>query len=1222
MSAANNNFRLGLPTYLDQVASGKVQEVALSSRGVDTDLCRTIAGALARAPPTAAPRVVDLNDNGINDDGLEMIVDALRSNKAVLELHLMNNLITDRGAEFLLRMLQDGSNIRTLALGGNKVSDALVKEIEQTCVVNTQPVAFRRIAAFLRANDPRGDVLEIFDDNNTFSMSLFKAAVAKSEHLRVLRLAGCHLADGGCGSLAEIIPNRKGLEVLDLSRNGITSHGLRHLVDALARNTSLRVVILSGNRLTDEAARSLGEMLRYNNTIVQIEISENAIAEAAHAKLRHAVLLNSEPLQLKKAYYAALNNDPAMTSINLQWVEDSSRAASVLAPALKQCRTVTTLNLSNSRMGDAGLRALIPVLQSSTSALRILEVANCNITSTAVAELCRDVLESRNTTLAEINLANNKICNRGGKAIATALLQNWSLHLLNLELNELAPDLLDEIEGLLAINRQPRALKRIVPAVERSAPELSSIDLSQFDGQQYHNAETARILALALRGNTACTSLNLSGNPIGDDGAKFIAELIASNSCALTTIILEDCAINERGGCFLAKALGTNTRLLTLVLRNNSIGNETGEALLLWLGEPNDTLTTCDVTKTRIIPELRECIEAAAAINSQPPALKRILPQLENQSPVRHRVKGLPPAPRKIGADGRPDQQQESAALVAAANNGKAFKEISFRRDVARSLVDAAQSKPLTDVALQMLCTQLAADGDLESLDLAGNALTAASMPYLAAWLARPTTRLTHLSLAGNSKIGDEGVITLARKGFAVNQTLKEINLSGTNFTAKALEALTQALKVNDSIVAVDYDETPDMSKGLRTEFVRELALNTQNIDVKRLVERIIANDPALTVVDLADKHIGDLSVKLLSLALVHNTVVQALNLAGNDISSAGIDFLGDLLEDNTTIQSCSLAYNNIDDRGAQFLIRVLAVNNTIKELDVTENAAISAPLLEELGYMIRVNNGPLGFKRSMSALVSNSESLLTFDGCGKSEPAGGNKYNDDSMLVLCSLLVDNTVVTRLDLSYNHIGDEGATLLANTLRVNRTVTAIDLSHNNITAAGVDALFNALKSNTTLTDVRLEGNPVPKSVIEVLDGPLNVNRTTLRAPASLKGGYKGRPKVEELGDSMLRDIDYLNAVEAQTLEDGMRSCPKRRDEIFKAQSALKRLVEESQQRAEITSLTWNREKERRNQIRDEEYASSVSPLRKYLKEQKKALSTDPIDKSTADEEAEL
>ena len=35
----------------------------------------------------------------------------------------------------------------------------------------------------------------------------------------------------------------------------------------------------------------------------------------------------------------------------------------------------------------------------------------------------------------------------------------------------------------------------------------------------------------------------------------------------------------------------------------------------------------------------RQYIEAAAALNSQPPSLKRILPQLEHQSPVRERVR-------------------------------------------------------------------------------------------------------------------------------------------------------------------------------------------------------------------------------------------------------------------------------------------------------------------------------------------------------------------------------------------------------------------------------------------------------------------------------------------------------------------------------------------------------------------------------------------------------
>jgi Ran GTPase-activating protein (RanGAP) involved in mRNA processing and transport len=1176
-----SSFGLGLPAYMDSIANGEIQEVALSSRGIDTDHCRLLAAALSRAQK--APRVVDLNDNGINDDGLEMIVDALRNNKNVLELHLMNNVISNQGAEFLLRMLQDGSNIRTLALGGNKISDNLLKQIEETCVINTQPVPFRRVAAFLRANDPRGDVLEIFDDNS-FSLALFKSALAGNNQLKVLRLVGCQLSDGGAGALAEIIPGRQGLEVLDISRNGITSHGLRHLIDALAKNNSIKSLLLNGNRLTDDATRAMIEMLKTNNSIQVIEVADNAISEAAQQRLRHAVSLNCEPLELKQGYYAAQINDPAMDDFRFQWVKDTSRGAAILAPVLKNNTTVKKLNLSNSRMGDAGLRALLPVLQSNKT-LQTLEIANCNITSTALEEMCK-VLANSNNTLREINLANNKICNKGAKALSNALLSNYSLHLINLELNEVSAEAMAEIEGLLAINRQPRALKAVVPLAEADSNRLTSIDFSKFDGEQYHGSETARILALSLRGNTNVKTVNLSGNPIGDDGGAWIGKLIAANA-GVETIILEDCAIGDRGAIAIASALAKNTRLNKLVLRDNHLGNSAGEALLNFLGEPNDTLHFVDVTKTRILPELRECIEAAAALNTQPGQLKRILPQLEEQSPTRTRA--LP-------------------GTGAVANTERSVvtkhREISFRRT-------DKDSKPLTDVALQMLCTQLAEDTTVQYLDLSGNALTAVGIKHLAKWLARPNSRIEALNLATNPDLKDEAIVLLALEGFAKNKSLKEVNLVGTNFTSKGLQAIVHSLKTNDTIVSIEYDETPDMSRVLRTEFVRELALNTQNIEVKRLTERIVSNDATLTVLDLADKHVGDTSVKLLSLALVHNTNITAVDLSNNDLSSEGIQYFGDLLEDNKTINTISLARNNIDDAGAQFLIRVLAINNTVRDLDISENPNIDESLVEQLGYSIRVNNGPSGFKRVMTALIGNSESLRTYNGNGKNETI---KYDDESVYVLCPLLIANTVVTKLDLSNNNVGDLGCQFLSDVLRINRTITSIDLSRNKITAAGVEALFNALKFNSTVTEINLEGNPAPRSVIEVLDGPLNVNKTPLRTPSISRGLPSARPHVADAEFDILRDIDFLNAVDEAILEDAYRGCPNKEKirEIFETRQKMLKMIQESQQKEEIKSLTWNRDVSRKIESREKEFADSVSPLRRMLTDQKRSMATDPID----------
>jgi hypothetical protein len=83
----------------------------------------------------------------------------------------------------------------------------------------------------------------------------------------------------------------------------------------------------------------------------------------------------------------------------------------------------------------------------------------------------------------------------------------------------------------------------------------------------YHSigAEGATAIATALQGNTALTTLDLSGHSIGDEGALAIAAALKINS-ALTTLSLGYNGIGEIGALAIAAALEVNTAITTLDL--------------------------------------------------------------------------------------------------------------------------------------------------------------------------------------------------------------------------------------------------------------------------------------------------------------------------------------------------------------------------------------------------------------------------------------------------------------------------------------------------------------------------------------------------------------------------------------------------------------------------------------------------------------------------------
>ena len=81
-------------------------------------------------------------------------------------------------------------------------------------------------------------------------------------------------------------------------------------------------------------------------------------------------------------------------------------------------------------------------------------------------------------------------------------------------------------------------------------------------------------------------------------------------------------------------------------------------------------------------------------------------------------------------------------------------------------------------------------------------------------------------------------------------------------------------------------------------------------------------------------------------------------------------------------------------------------------------------------------------------------------------------RISDAHIVALAEALKQNTSLTELDLSSNHISDQGAADLAEALKQNMSLTELNLSANDISAQGAAALAEALKQNTSLTQLNL------------------------------------------------------------------------------------------------------------------------------------------------------
>ena len=159
--------------------------------------------------------------------------------------------------------------------------------------------------------------------------------------------------------------------------------------------------------------------------------------------------------------------------------------------------------------------------------------------------------------------------------------------------------------------------------------ELTSCDIGPVEAQH---------LARALCVNTSVKTLTLSGNPLGDEGAKALAEMLGGNGAessgtvntTLEHVNLSRCCIGPVGARHLAQALCVNTSVKTLKLFNSNLRDEGAKALAEMLGgngaessgTVNTTLEHVNLSRCCIGPVGARHLAQALCVNTSVKTLK------------------------------------------------------------------------------------------------------------------------------------------------------------------------------------------------------------------------------------------------------------------------------------------------------------------------------------------------------------------------------------------------------------------------------------------------------------------------------------------------------------------------------------------------------------------------------------------------------------------------
>ena len=344
--------------------------------------------------------------------------------------------------------------------------------------------------------------------------------------------------------------------------------GAQHLAQALCVNTSVKTLDLSVNPLRDEGAKALAEMLggngaessgTVNTTLEHVDLSHCRIGPVGAQHLAQALCVNTSVKTLKLCHNHLVGDEGAKAlaemlggngpenigtvNTTLEHVDINSCSigpvgAQLLAQALCVNTSVKTLDLTDNPLGVEGVKALAEMLGGNG------------------AEGSGTV----NTTLQQLGLNDCLIGSLGAQHLAQALRVNTTVKTLKLSLNPLRDEGAKALAEMLGGN-----------GAESSGTvntTLKHVDLSWCRIRPVG----AQLLAQALRVNTSVKTLKLSNNPLGDEGAKALAEMLGGNGAessgtvntTLEHVDLRRCSIGPVGAQHLAQALCVNTSVTFL----------------------------------------------------------------------------------------------------------------------------------------------------------------------------------------------------------------------------------------------------------------------------------------------------------------------------------------------------------------------------------------------------------------------------------------------------------------------------------------------------------------------------------------------------------------------------------------------------------------------------------------------------------------------------------
>ncbi|XP_051485757.1 capping protein, Arp2/3 and myosin-I linker protein 2 [Apus apus] len=362
-----------------------------------------------------------------------------------------------------------------------------------------------------------------------------------SSVLHTMNLAGNQLEDRGMVAFSRHVEESpRGLQSLSLARTMPTAKGMGTLCKALAGNkatgSSLQHLDLSGNpgTLAGEDTHNLQSLLRQCRSLSHLSLAgTDCSLDALFGALVHGCHTSLVHLDLSKNIY-------------------SHRRVKTISPDLKeffsQARALRHVSLAGTKLPADAVRAVLQGLADNTHISDLhLDLSSCELRS-AGAQVIQDLIPDA-SSISHLDLSDNGF-DPDMVTLVLSIGRSKSIRHVSLGKNFN----IKSKEGLLDV------LHRIVQLTQEDDCPLQSLSVAESRLKLGTN-----VLLSALGSNTSLVALDISGNAMGDTGAKMLAKALQINT-KLRTVVWDRNNTTAHGLLEVAQALERNYTLKSMPL--------------------------------------------------------------------------------------------------------------------------------------------------------------------------------------------------------------------------------------------------------------------------------------------------------------------------------------------------------------------------------------------------------------------------------------------------------------------------------------------------------------------------------------------------------------------------------------------------------------------------------------------------------------------------------